>query len=137
MATKMPTGMAWVRLYTDAPRHQKVLHLMSRPKGREAWGVYCFALAWSGDQRTDGRIPDYALAAIHATPVITRLLEEAGLWERNGSGWHIHNWDKRQETTRELDEARRKKRKNACIKHQKEGHPNHPQGCQCWTEEHS
>jgi len=136
MAVKKPTGMAWVRLYTDAPRHQKVLRLMARPKGREAWGVYCFALAWSGDQRTDGYVPDYALAAMHATPAIAGLLEESGLWERNGTGWHIHNWDKRQESTQELVAARRSKRQRACKKHQLDGHPNHPPGCQCWMEDY-
>lgn len=41
-------GMKWVRLYTDMPRHEKILRLMSKPKGREAVGIYAFALAWSG-----------------------------------------------------------------------------------------
>lgn len=135
MATKSPDGLTWVRLYTDAPRNKKVLRLMSKPKGRDAWGVYCFSLSWAGDQKTDGYIPDYALPVIHATPAITALLEDAGLWRRNGTGWHIHNWEKRQETVQELAEARRSKRKRACTKHQKDGHPNHPPGCQCWTED--
>jgi hypothetical protein len=135
MAAKKYTGMSWVRLYTDAPRHHKVLELMAMPKGREAWGVYCFALAWSGDQRTDGHIPDYALSALHATRKHTELLEQVGLWNRNGNGWHIHNWGQRQETTLALEEARRQKRRNACARYQKEGHPNHPAGCQCWNEE--
>lgn len=119
-------GMAWVRLYTDFPRHPKTLRLMSTAKGREAVGIYAFALTWSGDQLTDGYIPDYVLPALHATRAHTELLESVGLWERNGSGWHIHNWEKRQETAASLADSRQKKRKAACIKH-------HGATCGCWS----
>lgn len=126
-------GMLWVRLYTDMPRHEKMLRLMAMPKGREAVGVYAFALAWSGDQRTDGYIPDYALPALHASKSHTELLEQVGLWTRNGKGWHIHNWEKRQDTQAELAEAKRKKRKAICERYQREG--KHEFGCTCWQGE--
>lgn len=132
-AKKFGGGMAWVRLYTDLPRHEKVLRLMASPKGREAVGVYAFALAWSGDQRTDGFIPDYALAVLHASRGHATLLEDVGLWDRNGSGWHIHNWEQRQETQAELAEAKRRGRKAACERYQRTG--KHPAGCQCWNED--
>ena len=125
-------GMMWVRLYTDLPRHEKVLRLMSSAKGREAVGVYAFALAWSGDQRTDGHIPDYALPALHASRAHVALLEEVGLWDRNGTGWNIHNWAERQETQAQLAESKRLKRKAACERYQREG--KHPEGCECWME---
>ena len=96
-------GMKWVRLYTDLPRHEKVLRLMASPKGREAVGVYAFALAWSGDQRTDGFIPDYAIPVLHASRSHVDLLEGVGLWDRNGAGWHIHNWEQRQDTQAAAD----------------------------------
>ena len=123
-------GMQWVRLYTDMPRHEKMLRLMAMPKGREAVGVYAFALAWSGDQRTDGYIPDYALPALYATRAHTDILETVGLWTRNGSGWHIHNWEYRQDTQAELAASRRKKRRAICERYQAEG--KHPDGCDCW-----
>ena len=125
-------GMSWVRLYTDLPRHEKILRLMSSAKGREAVGVYAFALAWSGDQRTDGLIPEYALPVLHATRAHVALLEEVGLWDRNGSGWHVHNWERRQETQAELAESKRAKRKAACERYQRAG--KHPTDCRCWDE---
>ena len=82
MARNRPDGMAWVRLYTDFPRHPKTLRLMSTAKGREAVGIYAFALTWSGDQLTDGYIPDYVLPALHATKA-----HKAGLlWIRPVTG---------------------------------------------------
>ncbi len=126
-------GMKWVRLYTDLPRHEKVLRLMASTKGREAVGVYAFALAWAGDQRTDGFIPDYALPVLHASRAHVALLEDVGLWDRNGSGWHIHNWEQRQDSQAELAEAKRRKRRAACERYQREG--KHSHGCQCWTED--
>lgn len=130
-------GMKWVRLYTDLPRHEKILRLMASPKGREAVGVYTFALAWSGDQRTDGYIPDYALPAMHAAQAHVSLLESVGLWDRNGSGWHIHNWEQRQDSQADLMESKRRKaqggRRAACARYQAEG--KHPKGCECWKED--
>lgn len=126
-------GMTWVRLYTDLPRHDKILRLMASPKGREAVGVYAFALAWSGDQRTDGFIPDYAVPVLHASRGHVALLEGVGLWDRIDHGWSIHNWNQRQETQAELAEAKKRKRKAACDRYQREG--KHPQGCRCWDED--
>lgn len=124
--------MAWVRLYTDAPRHHKILQLMSKSKGREAWGVYCFSLAWAGDQLTDGFIPEYALGIVHANPGHVSLLESAGLWIRQKGGWQIHNWDQRQSSKQQLEDAKRKKRKAICERYQREG--KHPQECRCWVD---
>ena len=82
-------ALPWVRLDTDLPTNKKMLLLTSLPKGLEAAGVFAFALAWAGANSTDGYIPDSVLRVLHARRSHATALETAGLFERNGEGWHI------------------------------------------------
>ena len=123
-------SLPWVRLEANIASHDKTLWLIGQRNGHRALAVYCMALGWSGGHATDGHIPDYALTAVHATTKDAGLLEEAGLWERNGTGWRIHNYDQRQEVTQVTETKRAQQsaagKKSACIRL-------HGADCGCWN----
>ncbi|MFD7416828.1 hypothetical protein [Kitasatospora purpeofusca] len=82
--------MPWVKLDDRFPSHRKVVLLSDK-----AFRLYVSALCWSSENLTEGRIADREL------PVVTRVrgvkaaakeLEEAGLWDREPSGWVIHDY---------------------------------------------
>jgi HNH endonuclease len=86
--------MPWVRL--DDRFH-------SNPKIRRAWrsdpsalGLYVLALSYAAGHLTDGAIPTVFVEDEIQSPArrkkVVGILEEAGLWERNGSGWMIHDF---------------------------------------------
>ena len=126
-------GLPWVRLDSNIASHDKILALLSdpSPKKWQAWANYMASFAWSGGQGTDGRIPKYALASIHATPTTARLLEKYGLWDEAPGGWQIRNFAIRQPSTAATESAREAKQrasiKGNCVRH-------HGPDCGCWRE---
>src|SRR5437868_7186513 len=60
-------SLPWVRLDSNIASHDKILALLSdpSPKRWQAAASYMFALGWSGDHGTDGRIPQAALPFVH------------------------------------------------------------------------
>lgn len=110
--------MSWVKLATGFPRHPKAL--AAGPTARHLWFV---ALCWAGEYNTDGVIPGYALPTLANDAGISQdevgsvadKLVEVGLWERQPSGWVIHDWPDWQSTTEERDkklaQARDRKRR--------------------------
>lgn len=124
-------GLPWVRMDTNLPSHDKILALLAdpSPKKWQAATVFHFGIEWSGGHGTDGFIPQYALSAIHATPMVARLLVKYGFWDEGLNGWMIRNFDARQQTT-EKGEAVKKAQhlgaiKGNCIRH-------HGPDCGCW-----
>lgn len=125
--------LPWVRLDSSIASHDKVLALLSdpSPKRWQAITSYMFALGWSGQQGTDGRIPTSALPFVHGNPACARLLVKYGLWDENGTGtgWIVRNWAVRQESVG-ITEERRKElsaagKKANCIRW-------HGKDCGCW-----
>jgi hypothetical protein len=124
-------GLPWVRLDTNIASHDKILALSADPSPRrwQALASYCFALAWSGGQGTDGFIPGYALHFVHGSPQTARLLVKYRLWEEKPNGYQIRNYDTRQ-VLNDVAEADRKAhvkagRKGNCIRW-------HGEDCGCW-----
>jgi hypothetical protein len=105
-------ALPWVRLDSNVGTHDKILGLIHdpSPKRWQALSSYFIALAWSGGQGTDGRVPAYALASVQGTDATARLLVKHGLWEEHTAAWEIRNWAERQQLaaiTAGKNEARR------------------------------
>lgn len=128
--------LPWVRLDSSIASHDKILSLLSdpSPKRWQAISSYIFALGWSGQQGTDGRIPASALPFVHGTNATSRLLVKYGLWNENGTGtgWTIHNWSVRQEvvgfTAGNRARLSAAGRKANCVRW-------HGEDCGCWKNE--
>lgn len=116
-------GLPWVRLDSTFPDNPKVLKLIHEGKQR-AINVYVFGLSYCGHQETDGHIPVYALRVIHARPIDAQTLVNAGLWERNGDGWIVHDWADYQRSP----EYRVAHKRAVCARWMKQGKP-----CSCGT----
>ncbi len=99
--------------------------LHSHPKIQQAWhayeaalGLHLLALSHAGCYLTDGYVSSafVALAMPRATSRnrAIQVLEQAGLWDRNGDGWQIHDYldynDSRQNVIarRQADAARKR-----------------------------
>lgn len=126
-------ALPWVRLDSNIASHDKILHLLgdSSAKRWQAAASYMFSLGWAGAAGTDGHIPKTALPFVHGTPGTALLLVKYGLWDLNGTGWRIRNYEQRQELT-VVAEAKRAGRtiaakKANCIRH-------HGSDCGCWRE---
>ena len=93
-------GLPWVRLDANIATHDKMLHLISDPSSLrwQAAASYMFALAWSGGQGTDGRIPNAALGIVHGNQKTGRLLVKYRLWEEATGGFQIVNFATRQQS---------------------------------------
>jgi hypothetical protein len=92
-------ALPWVRLDSHIASHDKILALLSdpSPKRWQAAFSYTCALGWSGDQGTDGAVPQIALPFVHGTTTTARLLVKYRLWEEGLTGWTIVNFLERQE----------------------------------------
>ena len=125
--------LPWVRLDSSIASHDKVLALLSDPSNKrwQAIASYMFALGWSGQQGTDGRIPASALPFVHGNSTTARLLVKNGLWEEasSGMGWTIRNWSERQQAVALTEDARARLsaagRKANCVRW-------HGEDCGCW-----
>ena len=130
-------ALPWVRLDSSIASHDKVLALLSdpSPKKWQAVSSYMFALGWSGEHGTDGRIPTSALPFIHGTPQTARLLVKYGLWDEHDiTGYRIHNYAERQQTRvvgdAKKDAAKQASRKANCTRW-------HGLNCGCWMKPES
>lgn len=92
-------ALPWVRLDSHIGSHDKILALLSDPSAKrwQAAFSYVAALGWSGDQGTDGAIPQAALPFIHGNATTARLLVKHRLWTEALTGWTIVNFLERQE----------------------------------------
>ncbi|GEC74004.1 hypothetical protein [Microbacterium maritypicum] len=84
------------------------------------WRVHSSALMWSAEQGTDGMIPRRTLRLLHpegAHPADADALVERGLWEAEGEGYRVSEWDRTQslaadmERKRELDRDRKRRQR--------------------------
>lgn len=123
--------LPWVRLDANIAQHDKILDLLSdpSPKRWQAAASYMFALGWSGAAGTDGKITPAALAMVHGSETTARLLVKYGLWDESTRGWHIRNYQERQQLAHVTDALREKQRRAAlrtnCLRY-------HGPHCGCW-----
>ena len=124
-------ALPWVRLDSHIGSHDKILGLVNdpSPKRWQAAFSYVAGLGWSGDQGTDGRIPEVALPFIHGTAATARLLVKYGLWDEGIACWHIHNYAERQELSVVTAGKREMKRMAA-----EKGNCSRWHGPKCWKE---
>jgi hypothetical protein len=77
----------WFRVDAGLARHPKIIGLPRATRWAHVEAL-CYAAEYGGDE---GRIPA-AAARTFATPAEVAALLDAGLWERNGAGYVIHDW---------------------------------------------
>lgn len=89
-------GTRWVKIDTSYLRNPKITALSS-----QAVLLHLSSILWTGDQLTDGAIYERTLPELaHAARVpraslgqrVTEL-EKGSLWEPNGEGWHLHDFE--------------------------------------------
>lgn len=107
-------SLQWIRLDTSFPRNHKVLSLLAQRDGHRTAFVYLCGLAYSGEQGTDGFIPQEALALIHGRPADSMRLVESRLWHTDPGGWLINDWADFQPST-EVTQLRQKKARAAAM----------------------
>ena len=103
--------MSWVKLDDNFAGHRKVL-----AAGLEAAWLHIEGLCYCAQQETDGAILDAALVKLtqFSKPKAERLavrLVEVGLWERNGTGYAIHDYLEYNPSKKELEARREIKRR--------------------------
>jgi len=88
----------WARLDDELIDHHKLFaagEVIGKNGAAVALGFYAVGLMWSNKHLTDGYLP---LAVIKGFPhvdnpvSIADALTKAGLWEKNGSGFLIHDF---------------------------------------------
>lgn len=77
-------------------------HFFSHPKVREAWrcrpalGLHAMSLSYCMCHGTEGRVSDTFVEDQLPDPgerdAAVAALVDAGLWERNGTGWIVHDF---------------------------------------------
>lgn len=125
-------ALPWVRLDANIASHDKILNLLNAEgptkalKYQALWS-YCAALGYAGGHGTDGDLPRTALPFIHGTRQTARLLVTYGLWSETPTGWHIVNFEQRQE----LEAVRVGKREAQRVGAAK-GNCHRWHGAECW-----
>lgn len=100
--------MVWFKVDDGFYSSQKVLS-MPRSCRLAAVGLWTMAGNWSGRELTDGRVPEYVLAELGATPRLRQALVEARLWLDHGpAGVEFHSWADYQPTRAEVEAERAK-----------------------------
>lgn len=88
--------MEYVRVYTD---------LLTLPKWQElsyrARAVLLAAWLYAGKNDTNGYVPDVARKVIDYSAAADRELQ-GRWWNRNGTGWQLHDWGDHQVDAEEL-----------------------------------
>ena len=103
--------MSWVKLDDKFTGHPKV-----QAAGQAAAWLHVAGLCYAAQQETDGAIPDASLAGLgqysgaRARKLAERLVE-VGLWERNGTGYVIHDYLEYNPSRKSLEEKRENNRR--------------------------
>lgn len=100
--------MSWVKIDDGAPEHRKLLEV-----GASAAWLWVCGLAYCNRQKAcDGFIPEAKVPTLYPMvrwrTNVERLLK-AGLWERETTGFRIHDYHEFQPTPEEANERRRKR----------------------------
>ena len=96
--------MSWVRIDDGFMEHPKVALLTPRD-----FQVYMRALCYAA-RRRDAHIGVAILPLLIANQATAERITNVGLWERNGDGWVIHDWDDYQKVDTTNAERQRRHR---------------------------
>src|SRR4030095_7801583 len=89
----------WARLDDELIDHQKVFtagELIGKNGPAIALGFYTVGLLWCCKHLTDGELPMSVVSSFRhvANPrSIADARAKAGLWDKNGNGYHIHDFE--------------------------------------------
>lgn len=78
--------MVWFKVDDKLHDHDK-----AHRAGAPAMGLWVLAGSWSGDNRTDGFVPERVISRWGTRAMAARLVS-AGLWRRVEGGWQFHDW---------------------------------------------
>ena len=94
--------MDWFKVDASIWANPKVEDLSDR-----AYRAMTYVWGYAADRETDGYVPHNIARLIpRVTPKAIAELEERGFLERNGNGWHIHDWDLHQPTADDVKRRR-------------------------------
>lgn len=99
--------MDWFKVDASIWANPKVEDLSDR-----AYRAMTYVWGYAAARETDGHVPhniDRLLPRV--TPKALAELEERGFLDRNGNGWHIHDWEEHQVDPEEI-RARRDARRS-------------------------
>jgi hypothetical protein len=88
----------WSKLDDELIDHRKIFQagaLIGKNGPAIALGFYAIGLMWSNKHLTDGHLPKQVVHQFHHVDkpaAIADALVQAGLWDTNGDGFHIHNF---------------------------------------------
>lgn len=84
----------WVKLDDGFHGNPKVLRAWNAH--HQSIGLHALALSYCGSHETNGKVPPEYVAMIVPKAAerekSVAALVDAGLWETNGEGWHIHDF---------------------------------------------
>lgn len=95
----------WFKVDDQIPFHPKIIAV-----GNQTAGVWMRAGAWSGQQLTDGFIPEAITQALGATRGDLNRLVQYGLWDRATGGYQFHDWAQYQPSATQVRQERQKSR---------------------------
>ena len=106
-------GTRWVRLDTHYFTNVKISAV-----SRDARDLHLASIVWTAEHEEDGRVPAHVLKDLAKMVDLTRAaaakaaeqLVCEGLWQTNGHGWHVHDFEvmNRHILKAELDKQRAK-----------------------------
>ncbi|MFD6375396.1 hypothetical protein [Streptomyces sp. KR2] len=109
------------------PSHRKVALL-----GDRAFRLHVSAICWCAENLTDGRISDRELplvAKVRGVKATAQALVDAGLWDRLGDGWQIHDYlDYNPSREQVLAERKKNAERQERFRRRKNGKPTAPSG---------
>ncbi|MGW2267109.1 hypothetical protein [Streptomyces koyangensis] len=107
------------------PSHRKVALL-----GDRAFRLHVSAICWCAENLTDGRISDRELplvAKVRGVKATAQVLVDAGLWDRLGDGWQIHDYlDYNPSREQVLAERKKNAERQERFRRRKNGKPTAP-----------
>ena len=93
--------MAWVKVDDSWLNHAKVMQARAAG-GWAALGVWCGALTWANQQRSDGVVPA-SWVVLNNAQAEADVLVDAGLWVVVEDGWAFHDYCDYQPTRAEVE----------------------------------
>lgn len=97
--------MAWFKIDDGLHSSRKFLSIPRRHRFA-ALGLWTMAGSWCADQLTDGHVPNYMIDEWMPPPSAADVLVNAGLWERESSGFVFRNWHEYQPSRQDVDAER-------------------------------
>lgn len=83
--------MPWGRVDDSHYRHPKIGELDDELR-KGCVCLFWMAISWCNDQLTDGRVPTGTVRVLGGQPAEADELVRVGLWEKDGSGYRIHDY---------------------------------------------